>query len=145
MGLPKSLTRVTPFSKILALILFIVFPLVGFLMGMQYQKTVDMVTLLHLGINPVPSRTIIVSLADNNKIVSANVGDKIMVMLGDANNWTITSSDASVLQTTGTTGEFAALKSGTAVISANGRPNCAHGHLCPMILITFRTTVDVSK
>lgn len=39
MSLPKSLTTVTPFSKILAAILFITFPFAGFLAGMQYQKS----------------------------------------------------------------------------------------------------------
>lgn len=42
MILPKELTTVTPLSKFLALILFIIFPLVGFVFGMQYQYTVDL-------------------------------------------------------------------------------------------------------
>jgi hypothetical protein len=38
MTLPKNLTTITPLSKTLAIILFIVFPLVGFLIGMKYQQ-----------------------------------------------------------------------------------------------------------
>ena len=38
MRLPKSLTTVTRFSKILAMILFILFPILGFKLGMDYQK-----------------------------------------------------------------------------------------------------------
>lgn len=37
MKLPKWATTVTPLSKILALIIFISFPILGFLLGMQYQ------------------------------------------------------------------------------------------------------------
>ncbi len=38
MQLPKSLTTVTPFSKQLALFLFIIFPIVGFLLGGHYEQ-----------------------------------------------------------------------------------------------------------
>lgn len=34
---PRSLTTITPFSKLLALSLFILFPIVGFLLGMQFS------------------------------------------------------------------------------------------------------------
>jgi len=36
--LPKWLATVTPFSKLLAMSLFILFPFIGFYLGMQYQK-----------------------------------------------------------------------------------------------------------
>lgn len=38
--LPSSLTTVTPFSKLFALILFILLPFIGFYLGIQYQKNV---------------------------------------------------------------------------------------------------------
>lgn len=41
MSLPKWATTVTPFSKILALIIFITFPIVSFLLGMKYQYIAD--------------------------------------------------------------------------------------------------------
>ncbi len=37
--LPKSFTTVTKFSKMLALMMLILFPIVGFWLGVQYQKT----------------------------------------------------------------------------------------------------------
>ena len=37
-SLPKSLTTVTPFSRVLAAILFIFVPIIAFIMGMQYQQ-----------------------------------------------------------------------------------------------------------
>jgi len=43
MTLPKSLTTVTIFSKMLALLLFLAFPLVGFNLGVNYQKKLDIV------------------------------------------------------------------------------------------------------
>lgn len=33
--------KVTWYSKLLALIIFILFPIIGFCLGMQYQKAVD--------------------------------------------------------------------------------------------------------
>jgi hypothetical protein len=36
--LPTSLTTVTPFSKYLAIFLFILLPFLGFYMGMKFQR-----------------------------------------------------------------------------------------------------------
>lgn len=41
MKLSKKYTTVTTLSKTLALIMFIVFPFIGFYLGMQYQKGLD--------------------------------------------------------------------------------------------------------
>ncbi len=41
MKLSKKYTTVTPLSKILALILFIALPFIGFYLGMLYQKGID--------------------------------------------------------------------------------------------------------
>lgn len=41
MKLPTSLTTVTPFSKFIALILFITLPFVSFLFGMSYQQKIN--------------------------------------------------------------------------------------------------------
>jgi len=40
MQLPKELITVTPLSKIVALILFLLVPILGFLFGMKYQKAI---------------------------------------------------------------------------------------------------------
>lgn len=40
MKLPQYLTTVTPLSKFLALFLFFTLPLIGFYLGMEYQKTI---------------------------------------------------------------------------------------------------------
>lgn len=41
MKLPRSFTTVTPFSKMLALAMFIIFPVCAFVWGMNYQVLVD--------------------------------------------------------------------------------------------------------
>lgn len=43
--LPESLTKVTKLSKIMALILFISLPFIGFSFGRNYQRTIDGVTI----------------------------------------------------------------------------------------------------
>ncbi len=42
MTLPKSLTTVTPFSKSLAVLVFILLPFVGFFLGVRYQQIQDL-------------------------------------------------------------------------------------------------------
>ncbi len=39
--LPKSLTTVTPFSKTLALSMFVIFPILAFLLGRAYEKEIS--------------------------------------------------------------------------------------------------------
>lgn len=41
MKLPKSFTTVTPFSKMLALSLFIILPICAFFFGKYYQQVID--------------------------------------------------------------------------------------------------------
>lgn len=43
MKLPKYLTTVTPFSKLLAAILFILFPILSFGLGVKYQQSADLI------------------------------------------------------------------------------------------------------
>ncbi len=48
MPLPKSFTTVTPLSRYLAMLLFILFPFIGFFAGMRYQQDLDQVQLVRL-------------------------------------------------------------------------------------------------
>jgi hypothetical protein len=41
--LPGWLITVTPFSKYLAMVLFVTLPFIGFILGMKYQKAIDLV------------------------------------------------------------------------------------------------------
>jgi hypothetical protein len=55
MALPKSLTTVTPFSKMLALLIFILFPFVGFYLGLLVPKQVEAPTTKFLSPSTTPS------------------------------------------------------------------------------------------
>ena len=56
MQLPKQLTTVTTFSKLLALVLFISFPIAGFWMGTEYQRVITTDVVLSVPpINPTPT------------------------------------------------------------------------------------------
>jgi len=57
MKIHTSFTKVTPLSKTLALILFILFPFLGFYFGMQYQQALDIISMLPK-ISPVVSSPI---------------------------------------------------------------------------------------
>ncbi|MFH1407449.1 MAG: hypothetical protein ABIJ36_00065 [Patescibacteria group bacterium] len=62
MGLPKGLTTVTTLSKILAGILFVLLPFVGFYLGMKYQtaispKTVERTTTANVPAVSTPVKT----------------------------------------------------------------------------------------
>src|SRR3989344_5638521 len=55
MKLPSSFTTITTFSKYLALFILILFPLIGFLLGISYQKSVNQPVLRCP--NSIPSQT----------------------------------------------------------------------------------------
>lgn len=61
-GLPKWLTTVTQFSKILAMILFVILPLLAFYLGVQYQKLVSNAVFnstINSSVTPIPSMTVL--------------------------------------------------------------------------------------
>jgi hypothetical protein len=71
MKLPKSFTTITPFSKMLALAMFIILPVCAFVWGMNYQATVDAtkpqpVLIEYKLVHPTP--TPIVSQTSNGSI-----------------------------------------------------------------------------
>lgn len=56
MELPKYLTTVTLFSKILAMILFVAFPIIAFILGSNYQKKSDNVSFsVNKGASVIPT------------------------------------------------------------------------------------------
>jgi hypothetical protein len=57
--LPKWANTVTPFSKTLALFMFILLPIAAFYYGTYYQKQIDryqMQPVIHYTINPAPTK-----------------------------------------------------------------------------------------
>ena len=148
MKLPKSLTTVTPFSKTLALVMFIIFPLAGFYIGMQYQKALDVYqsySLINTG-SAKDETTITVDMSSIGKVQYAHVGNTVIVSLPTNFTWGIDISPDGILQSTSTgTHTYKAMKEGTITIMANGRPQCLRGHLCSMLAIPFKTELIVSK
>lgn len=58
MALSKTWTTVTPLSKLIALILFIALPFIGFLVGAYYQKSQDAINLVNNApAKPLPTAT----------------------------------------------------------------------------------------
>ena len=55
MSLPTSWTTVTPLSKTIAMIFFILFPLLGFFYGVRYQQKLDALTMM-----PMPEAKLVV-------------------------------------------------------------------------------------
>lgn len=54
MNLPKELTTITPVSKLLALILFVLLPVVGFILGMRHQQVISSPTIIPDFPTPTP-------------------------------------------------------------------------------------------
>jgi hypothetical protein len=75
--LPKSLTTVTPFSKALAMILFILLPFVGFYLGMNYQAAispeVSSFSQQSIQITPTPTAVpVVTTVKCGNEICNSN-------------------------------------------------------------------------
>lgn len=61
--LPKSLTTVTPLSKIIAAALFITFPFIGFYLGIKYQKSTSSIPPSGAAVaTPLPSQSTTINL-----------------------------------------------------------------------------------
>ncbi len=163
MRLPKSLITVTPFSKFIALFLFILFPFAGFYVGENYQKTVDnsgvyisptIIPTVFPNNTPYQKVTtnpslINITKQDDGKTINVYVGDNIFVDLGTDQNWQITTIDPmGILQNSRLmiaerigTKRFVVGKAGTAQITATGTAKCAKGQMCPMYAILFKVTI----
>lgn len=92
----------------------------------------------------------IVTGADNGATIAYHVGDRFLVDLGAAQDWSVTVGDQSVVRRVpniavirGAQGVYQALAAGTTTINAVGRPICAAGQACPMYVIEFRADIAV--
>ena len=103
--------------------------------------------------SPTPMSGITVTKADNERTVTAHVGDHIQIALGEDINWQLESPDGVVLvrETTqnyllvrGTQAIWLARSTGRSTIKASGGMNCPSGSACPMLLAVFTATVEVS-
>ena len=157
MKLPKSVTTVTPFSKTLALLMFILFPLAGFYIGMQYQKALDAYALYSsnflTSVGTNQATTVKIDMSSIDKIVYAHVGNIISISLPTNFTWGISVAPENILfiaqtgdaATNGPKMVYTASKEGKVTITANGKPKCLPGHLCSMLVIPFTTTLIISR
>lgn len=84
MTLPKWATTVTPFSKTFALIIFITFPILGFILGMRYQQ---ISTLPQENISSIfPTPVISKILPTNSIIPTINLTNTIPLTFGSSQN-----------------------------------------------------------
>ena len=98
-----------------------------------------------------PLGGVLVTKADNQRTVTAHVGDHIQIALGEDINWQLEPPDGAVLVqpiqnymlVRGTQAIWLARSAGRSTIKASGGMNCPSGSLCPMLLAVFTSTVEV--
>lgn len=81
MKLKKELTTITPLSKCLAMIFFILFPFIGFYLGMKYQQMITISNPIRGKQTTATSLTpmIHISLRDKDQVFYAKNNGKIMI------------------------------------------------------------------
>ena len=92
MKLPKELTTVTPFSKYLALSLFIILPMLTFFLGMRYQELASQTffppQMSITSIAPAAPMTSLVAFStDNNHAILTNVSGTMVKDLGKEHSY----------------------------------------------------------
>ena len=101
--------------------------------------------------SPTPMSGITVTKADNERTVTAHVGDHIQIALGEDINWQLEPPDGVVLAhpvqnymlVRGTQAIWLARSTGRSTIKASGGMNCPSGSACPLLLAVFSATVEV--
>ena len=108
------------------------------------------------GANPSPSPSappgaVLVTMASDRQTVTAHVGDRIQIALGEQYKWQLDQPDGVVLTrpvqnyllVRGTQGIWLTSATGRSTISATGSVNCPSGQPCPLFAILFTATVVV--
>jgi len=102
--------------------------------------------------SPTPVSSVTVTKTDNQRTVTAHVGDHIQIALGEDINWQLEPPDGvvlvqepnrSYLLVRGTQAIWLARSAGRSTVKASGGMNCPSGSLCPMLLAVFTSTVEV--
>ncbi|MDE2025423.1 MAG: hypothetical protein KGJ07_02940 [Patescibacteria group bacterium] len=154
--LPKTLTTVTAFSKLLAVFLIFAFILAGAYAGMVYQHMVDSTvfsTYLTGTITHTSDSSHVITLQDNGKTVPVHVGDIVTFELGSVTQrWSLSFSSnilkrvtLGIMQRVGDEGRYLVLREGTVAVNGIGVANCATGTMCPMYALHFTTTLVATK
>ncbi|MBU6422831.1 MAG: hypothetical protein KGJ98_14295 [Chloroflexota bacterium] len=102
---------------------------------------------------PAPTaHVVMVTTADDKRTVTAHVGDRVQIALGEQYAWTLEAPDGVVLArhlpenymlVRGTQAIWDAKSAGTSTIHATGTVPCPSGKACIQIAVPFTATVDV--
>jgi hypothetical protein len=102
---------------------------------------------------PTPTaQVVMVTMASDKRTVTAHVGDRIQIALGEQYAWRLDPPDGVVLtrqmpQTyllvRGTQAIWIASAPGTSTITATGTLVCPSGAMCAQLAVLFSATVDV--
>lgn len=93
-----------------------------------------------------------VTAASDKQTVTAHVGDRVQIALGEQYQWTLEPPDGVVLArhlpqnymlVRGTQAIWDARSAGTSTIHATGTVPCPSGKACIQIVVPFTATVDV--
>jgi hypothetical protein len=99
-----------------------------------------------------PPSNVVVTAADNQKTVTAHVGDHVQIALGTQYDWKVDPPDGVVLVhpatqnyllVRGTQAIWLANAVGRSTVRASGGVVCASGQPCPLLLAVFSATVEV--
>ncbi|HVA97145.1 MAG TPA: hypothetical protein VND99_05815 [Candidatus Acidoferrales bacterium] len=94
---PKWATKVTPLSKFLAMALFIIFPFVGFYLGIKYEQKIGLQNIL-IDKHAIQEPQIITATDKNtNQLFKAHVGNIIKIVL-HSTYWNFEPVDSSILK-----------------------------------------------
>ena len=98
-----------------------------------------------------PAGAILVTMASDRQTVTAHVGDRIQIALGEQYKWELDPPDGVVLTRSvqnyllvrGTQAIWLASATGQSTIKATGTAVCPSGQPCPLFAILFTATVVV--
>jgi len=99
-----------------------------------------------------PPSNVVVTATDNQKTITAHVGDHIQIALGTQYDWKLDPPDGVVLVhppvqnyllVRGTQAIWLANAVGRSTIKASGGVSCPSGQACPLLLAVFGATVEV--
>jgi hypothetical protein len=99
-----------------------------------------------------PAGTVQVTLGSDGQTVTAHVGDRIQIALGEQYKWQLQPPDGVVLTRTaqnsalarGTQAIWLASATGRSPIKATGTAVCPSGQRCPLFPVLFTATVVVA-
>jgi hypothetical protein len=153
---PKTLTTVTTFSKILAVLLIFAFILAGVYAGMLYQRWADATafsSFLSSQMTQQGSSVKHITMQDNGKTLHTHVGDIISFELGSvAQRWTLSFSSPvlkrislGIAEKLGQEGRYVVVEEGIVVVRATGVAQCPAGTPCPLYAMNFSITIEATK